>query len=244
MVCVWNAMVAMYVKCRELEDAHRVFDGMPVRDVVSWNTMVSGYASMGMSGEELLQRIPGANIVTCKAIAVGNLKAGNYDEVTRLVSRMRSSHGPRLDFGLVIGLKACGKSGYLRIGRELHGVAVRLCFDGLERVENSLITIIQPLFVKMFDVFCIEPRVEHFSCMIDLYCREGLLRMADEIIDKMPFQPTAAMLATLIEACRIHGKTEIGDRAAKRLLAMRTNNPGHYNLIANMHISANVVRTS
>jgi pentatricopeptide repeat protein len=96
----------------------------------------------------------------------------------------------------------------------------------------------QLLFTKMVDVICIAPRVEHFSCMVDLYSREGLVRMAEEIIDEMPCQPTAAMLATLIEACRVHGKIEIGDRAARRLLAMRTRNPGHYKLISNLYISA------
>lgn len=140
---VWNALVGMYAKCGELEDARRVFDGMPARDVISWNAMVSGYASASMWGEafELLQQAPGANIVTWNVVAAGNLKAGNYDEVMRLVSQMRSSHSPGLDFVTVmIGLKACGRNGYLRIGRELHGVAVRLCFDRLERVECSLIT--------------------------------------------------------------------------------------------------------
>lgn len=104
--------------------------------------------------------------------------------------------------------------------------------------HSGLVTQGQLLFAKMVSIFGIAPRVEHFSCMVDLYCREGLLKMAEVIIDKMPFQPTAAMLATLIEACRIHGNTEIGDRAAKKLLAMRTNNPGHYRLIANMYIAA------
>ncbi|CAO2036993.1 unnamed protein product [Urochloa humidicola] len=140
---VWNALVGMYAKCGEPEDARRVFDGMPARDVVSWNAMVSGYASAGMWGEafELLQQVPGANIVTWNVVAAGNLKAGNYDEVMRLVSQMRSSHGPGLDFvTVVVGLKACGRNGYLRLGRELHGVAVRLCFYRFERVECSLIT--------------------------------------------------------------------------------------------------------
>ncbi|XP_044422789.1 uncharacterized protein [Triticum aestivum] len=414
---VWNALVGMYVKCGELEDARRVFDEMSVRDVVSWNTMVSGYASAGMWAEafQLLQRVPGENIVTWNAVAAGNLKAGNYDEVIRLLSQTRNRHGPGVDsVSVLIGLKACAKSGYLRIGRELHGVAVRLYFDRLECVVNSLITMysrcrmmssavllftvysirsitawnsllagfafmdqveeasllfremigsgvcpsdvtvltmlsvvarfghlchgrelhcyilrhglggskllqnslvdmysksrhmrasrivfdqmecrdkhaytslilgygmqreghlslklfdemiansIEPdhvtmvavlsacsysglvtqgqlLFANMFAVFGIAPRVEHFSCMVDLYSREGLLKVSEEIIDKMPFQPTAAMLATLIEACLTHGNTEIGKRTAKKLLAMRTNNPGHYKLISNTYISA------
>ncbi|CAL5029333.1 unnamed protein product [Urochloa decumbens] len=140
---VWNALVGMYAKCGELEDARRVFDGMPARDIVSWNAMVSGYALAGMWGEtfELLQRVPGVNIVTWNVVAAGNLKVGNYDEVMRLVSQMRSFHGAGLDsVTVVVGLKACGRNGYLRLGRKLHGVAVRLCMDRFERVECSLIT--------------------------------------------------------------------------------------------------------
>ncbi|EEC82801.1 hypothetical protein OsI_27570 [Oryza sativa Indica Group] len=140
---VWNALVGMYAKCGELEDARRVFDGMAVRDVVSWNTMVSVYASTGKWNKafDLLRQVPGANVVTWNAVAAGNLKAGNYDEVIRLVSQVRGYHGTGVDsVTIVIGLKACGRTGYLSVGRELHGVAVRLCFDSLECVVNSLIT--------------------------------------------------------------------------------------------------------
>jgi hypothetical protein len=128
----------------ELEEARRVFDGVLARDIVSWNTMVTPCSLLGMCDEELLQRVPGATSQhgTQPQQAAEILKAGNYAEVTRLVSRMKTSHGPGLDFvTVVIGLKACGRDGCLRIGRELHGVAVRLGFDKLDCVENSLITI-------------------------------------------------------------------------------------------------------
>jgi hypothetical protein len=46
----------------------RVFDGMPVRNVVSWNTMVTAYSSLGICDEELLEWVPGANIATWNAI--------------------------------------------------------------------------------------------------------------------------------------------------------------------------------
>ena len=66
---------------------------------------------------------------------------GNDGEVMRLVSQMRSCHGPGQDsVTVVIGLRACARSGYLKIGEELHAVSVRLGFDRLEHVESSLIT--------------------------------------------------------------------------------------------------------
>lgn len=40
-----NTLIDMYVKFRCIEDARRVFDKMPKRDVVSWNAIISGYVS-------------------------------------------------------------------------------------------------------------------------------------------------------------------------------------------------------
>ncbi|XWS46094.1 hypothetical protein CRYUN_Cryun14cG0034100 [Craigia yunnanensis] len=40
---VQNSLVDMYAKCRSLETAIHVFDGMFKRDMVSWRTMIRGY---------------------------------------------------------------------------------------------------------------------------------------------------------------------------------------------------------
>uniref|UniRef100_A0A803M013 DYW domain-containing protein n=2 Tax=Chenopodium quinoa TaxID=63459 RepID=A0A803M013_CHEQI len=44
---VGNGLVSMYGKCGCLIDARKVLDEMLVRDVVSWNSMVAGYAQKG-----------------------------------------------------------------------------------------------------------------------------------------------------------------------------------------------------
>jgi pentatricopeptide repeat protein len=33
----------MYANCGLVEDAHKVFDGMHVRNIVCWTSMISGY---------------------------------------------------------------------------------------------------------------------------------------------------------------------------------------------------------
>ncbi|KAK7258856.1 hypothetical protein RIF29_24444 [Crotalaria pallida] len=40
---IWNSLLSMYSKCGQLHNAVKVFDDMPVRDTVSWNTMISGF---------------------------------------------------------------------------------------------------------------------------------------------------------------------------------------------------------
>lgn len=52
-VMVGNALVNMYAKCGSLESARLVFDKMPQRSVVSWNTIVGAYAQQ--RGTEAMQ---------------------------------------------------------------------------------------------------------------------------------------------------------------------------------------------
>lgn len=39
-----SALVDMYVKVGNLKDAQKVFDELPCHDVVSWGTLIEGYA--------------------------------------------------------------------------------------------------------------------------------------------------------------------------------------------------------
>ncbi|XP_062211473.1 pentatricopeptide repeat-containing protein At4g33990 [Phragmites australis] len=45
---VCNAMIDVYGKLRMLEEAQRVFDGMELRDLVTWNSIISGYEQAGL----------------------------------------------------------------------------------------------------------------------------------------------------------------------------------------------------
>ncbi|KAM1156578.1 hypothetical protein FF2_027067 [Malus domestica] len=44
-VSLGNAMVDMFGKCRYFDGARRVFDGMVVKDVVSWTSLCSRYVN-------------------------------------------------------------------------------------------------------------------------------------------------------------------------------------------------------
>ncbi|XP_057862804.2 pentatricopeptide repeat-containing protein At2g13600 [Cryptomeria japonica] len=48
-----NKLINMYVKCDNLVDARKLFDGMTERDVSSWNTIIAGYKRHGCPHETL-----------------------------------------------------------------------------------------------------------------------------------------------------------------------------------------------
>ncbi|KAF7829009.1 pentatricopeptide repeat-containing protein [Senna tora] len=50
---VGNALVTFYAKCKEVEVSRRIFDGILQKDVVSWNSMISGYTTNGCVDEAI-----------------------------------------------------------------------------------------------------------------------------------------------------------------------------------------------
>ncbi|OAY74518.1 Pentatricopeptide repeat-containing protein, mitochondrial [Ananas comosus] len=49
-VSSWNALMAGLVRSGNADEALRLFDAMPERDVVSWSTVIAGHAQCGRSG--------------------------------------------------------------------------------------------------------------------------------------------------------------------------------------------------
>lgn len=58
-ITVSNALVTLYGKCGNIEDAHRLFDEMVIKDQVSWTALVTCYAQFGKAEEsiQLFQRM-------------------------------------------------------------------------------------------------------------------------------------------------------------------------------------------
>ncbi|KAK9678020.1 hypothetical protein RND81_11G182500 [Saponaria officinalis] len=49
----YNSMIFMYSKCGNMKDALRIFEQMDVRDVVSYNALISGFAAHGHGNEAI-----------------------------------------------------------------------------------------------------------------------------------------------------------------------------------------------
>ncbi|KAJ7548554.1 hypothetical protein O6H91_07G017100 [Diphasiastrum complanatum] len=115
-----NALVDMYAKCGSMCDAQDVFSELARRDVVSWSTMIVGYAQHG-HGEDALQffkNMQEEGVKPDKVTFVGVLYAcshlGLLDEGYQLFRRMHDDFGikPEMDhYTLMVDL--FGRAGKL-----------------------------------------------------------------------------------------------------------------------------------
>ncbi|KAM0051444.1 putative tetratricopeptide-like helical domain superfamily, DYW domain-containing protein [Helianthus debilis subsp. tardiflorus] len=65
-VIIGNAVVDMYAKLGDVDSARKLFDKIHLKDVVSWNTMITGYGQNGLADEaiEVYRMMVGTEYVT------------------------------------------------------------------------------------------------------------------------------------------------------------------------------------
>lgn len=70
---VQSALVGMYAKCRNIENAHNLFVNMSQRNVVTWNSMILGYAQHGNLNKsvKLFQQMPERDSVSWLSMVAG-----------------------------------------------------------------------------------------------------------------------------------------------------------------------------
>lgn len=93
-------------------------------------------------------------------------------------------------------------------------------------------------FDMMKTEFKINPVMDHYGCIIDMFVRLGRLEEAFDFIKKMEFEPNEFIWSLLVAGCRSHGNLELGFYAAEQLLNLNPKDPEIYNMLLNMYISA------
>nr|GFB22121.1 hypothetical protein [Tanacetum cinerariifolium] len=142
-VDVNNALISMYVKCGDLYSAQLVFDGMGVKDTVSWNAMISGCFENGefLEGLRLFREMIESYFVPDLMTMTSVISAwGCFDECLGLYDRMLWA-GVRPDvYTFPSVLRTCGRVKDLGRGREVHVHVLRFGFGVDVDVNNALIS--------------------------------------------------------------------------------------------------------
>ncbi|KAF3777928.1 Pentatricopeptide repeat-containing protein [Nymphaea thermarum] len=93
-------------------------------------------------------------------------------------------------------------------------------------------------FECMAKDYGIEPRIEHYGCMVDLLGRAGCVNEAAKLISNMPVEPDAAIWRSMLNACcRNNAGLEYSELAAKRILELEDDSSGAFVLLSKAYAS-------
>ncbi|GAB4834118.1 hypothetical protein Ancab_032380 [Ancistrocladus abbreviatus] len=106
-------------------------------------------------------------------------------------------------------------------------ILMACCHAGL--VERGL-----EYFGEMYPLYGIEPKLEHYACMVDMLGRAGCLNEALKLVDEMPEEPDAKIWSSLVSACRTHRNFNLGREVAEKLLETEPDRAEHYVLVSNL----------
>jgi pentatricopeptide repeat protein len=106
---VGGALLDMYAKCGDIEDARTVFEIIPHDDVILWSFLISRYAQSYQ----------------------------NEQAFEMFLRMMRSSVVPN-EFSLSGVLQACANIAFLDLGKQIHNLVIKLGYESELFVGNAL----------------------------------------------------------------------------------------------------------
>ncbi|KAM5548523.1 hypothetical protein ABKV19_000101 [Rosa sericea] len=91
------------------------------------------------------------------------------------------------------------------------------------------------IFNSMKKKHGLEPRLEHYYCMVDILGQAGCFKEALDSIAKLPFEPDQFIWRSLLGACGIHKHNELVNIVADHLLATSPDDPSTYVPLSNVY---------
>lgn len=189
-VFVGSSILNMYCKAGRLEEARRLFDRMPVRNSVSWATMISGYA---------MQR---SSMLAMEIFELMNQESEPVNEFV-LTSMLSSLAGPEV----------------VDTGRQIHSLAVKDGLVAFVSVENALVTMYAKCDSLGDSVCAFEfsgsKNSITWSAMITGYAQNGDSSTALKLFSSMHFAailPTEYTLVGVLNACGDIGAVAEGEQ--------------------------------
>ncbi|KAF3953747.1 hypothetical protein CMV_020838 [Castanea mollissima] len=184
-------------------------------DELIGSSLVDMYAKCGdvKSSVQVFEEMGSKNdVISWNSMIVGLAKNGYAEYALKTFDEMKQKCVMPDDVTFLGVLTACSHAGKVSEGRHI--------------------------FCNMVNYYGIQPRVDHYACMVDLFGRWGSLEEAEELVDKVKFEHDAMIWASFLGACRLHGDDIRGRRAAEKLIELDPLNSSSYVLLSNIYAAS------
>ncbi|XP_021742557.1 pentatricopeptide repeat-containing protein At4g18840-like [Chenopodium quinoa] len=122
-----NALINLYSKCEDFRSARKLFDEMPVNNVVNWNTLITACFSCGdlENARKLFDEMPERNVESWNAVIAGYCKLGQADVARTLFDEMEEKDLVSWA-SMISGYIQCGFAAKaLELYKEMHFVGIK-----------------------------------------------------------------------------------------------------------------------
>ncbi|XP_059659500.1 pentatricopeptide repeat-containing protein At5g56310-like [Cornus florida] len=218
-VHVGTALIQMYSTCGCVSDARKLFDGMCIRDVASWNAMVAGYAKVGEvdSARNLFECMPERNVISWTTVIAGYVQVDRPSEAILVFRRMQLENVEPDEVAVLSALSACAHLGALELGEWIHNYIDKHRLRKTIPLSNALIDMYAKSgnIKKAIDVFenMNDRSVITWTTIIAGLALHGLGREALEMFTRMEkahIKPNSVTLIAVLSACSHVGFVEMG----------------------------------
>ncbi|XP_038893031.1 putative pentatricopeptide repeat-containing protein At1g68930 isoform X1 [Benincasa hispida] len=200
---VGSPLVDMYAKTGFINDARRIFKEIPEKNIVVYNTMITGLLRCGfiVEAEQLFDNMPEKDSISWTTIITGLTQNGLFKEAVDKFKEMgrESLCMDQFTFGSV--LTACGGLLALDVGKQIHAYIVRTDYQ-----DN--------IFVG--------------SALLDMYCKCRNIKSAEAVFRKMRHKNVISWTAMLVG----YGQNGYSEEAIRIFRDMQRNetNPDDFTL--------------
>ncbi|XP_068658102.1 pentatricopeptide repeat-containing protein At3g12770 [Aristolochia californica] len=187
-------------------------------DVFVNTALIDMYAKCGSleHAHSVFDRLQNKDVVAWSALIMGYGLHGRGREAIKLFHDMKIAKVAPNDVTFIGVLSACNHSGLVEEGRKY--------FHCMKRDHG------------------VEPRHQHYACVVDLLGRAGYLTEAYQFVENMPIKPEVTVWGALLSACKMHKNVKLGEYAAKQIFALDPSNAGHYVQLSNLYASVGMWR--
>ncbi|KAL6175140.1 hypothetical protein ACLB2K_051783 [Fragaria x ananassa] len=155
---VANTLIHVYSVCHNLDNARRVFDESPHKDLVTYNAMLDTFVKGGEMdrAREVFDEMPERDSVSWGTVLAGYAQTSRCKEAIELFGEMMESEIRPDDICLVSALSACAQLGDLERGRSIHDYVKR----NRTGLSSYFLTALVDLYAKCG---CIETALKIFE---------------------------------------------------------------------------------
>ena len=212
-------LIELYGKCGAFEDARRVFDEMPERDVVASTVMINYYFDHGLvhDATSVFSLIRIKDTVCWTAMIDGLVRNGESNRALEVFRNMQREDVMPNEVTIVCVLSACSELGALQLGRWVRSYMDKHRIELNHFVGGALINMYsrcgdideaQRVFEQMK-----EKNVITYNSMIMGFALHGKSVEAIELfrgLIKQGFTPSSVTFVGVLNACSHGGMAELG----------------------------------